>query len=397
MSTPDVFSKQYLLTAGPTPLPPRVLSIAAEPILYHRAPAFMEIYERVLGNLPRVFQTSNQVLCFGSSGSGGMESAAANLIVPGDTVIVASCGKFGQRWAQLAEAFGANLHHLEFEWGTPVDPAAIEEKLKEIDGPVKAVFTTFSETSTGVLNDVKTINEIVTNAGSILVVDAVSGLGAANLPQDDWGIDVVVAGSQKALMCPPGLGFASVSPRALEIAAANPGRRYYFDWEKTAKGQAKANSPFTPAVSLFMALDVALTMILEEEGLENVFARHAVLAKAARAGIAALGLERFGPDNDDANVVTGAWLPEEIEGGKVPGRMRDVYGVTIAGGQDHLKGKIARIAHCGYFGGFDIITALTALEMALRDLGYDIPGAPGAGAGAAQLVFAEHGSVPQPA
>lgn len=395
MSNPNLFSKQYLLTAGPTPLPPRVLSIASEPILYHRAPAFVEIYERVLANLPRVFQTSNQVLVFGSSGSGGMESAAANLIVPGDNVIVASCGKFGQRWAQLAEAFGANLHHLEFEWGTPVDPAAIGNKLDEIDGPVKAVFTTFSETSTGVLNDVKTINEIVTAAGSILVVDAVSGLGAANLPQDEWGIDVVVAGSQKALMCPPGLGFASVSPKALEIAGQNPGRRFYFDWEKTAKGQAKGNSPFTPAVSLFMALDVALNMILEEEGLENVFARHAVLAKAARAGIKAIGLERFGPDNEDANVVTAAWLPEDIDGAKVPGRMRDVYGVTIAGGQDHLKGRIARIAHCGYFGGFDIITALTALEMALRDLGFDVT--PGSGAGAAQQVYAEHGGVPQPA
>jgi serine---pyruvate transaminase len=229
----------------------------------------------------------------------------------------------------------------------------------------------------------------------MLCVDAVSGLGAVDLPQDEWGVDVVVSGSQKSLMCPPGLAFASVSERALAGAAESPGHRYYLDWDRTASGQRESppNSAFTPAVTLFRALDVALELLLDE-GLEHAFARHALLARAARAGIEAIGLERFGIDDPNANVVTAASLPEEIDGAKVPKLMRDRYGVTIAGGQGHLKGKIARIAHCGYYGAFDIVIALTALEMALRDLGHESE--PGAGAGAAQLVFASAGEIPAP-
>ena len=198
----------------------------------------------------------------------------------------------------------------------------------------------------------------------MLCVDAVSGLGAVSLPQDEWGVDVVVAGSQKSLMCPPGLGFASVSERAMALAAERPGGRYYLDWARTAAGQKEEppNSAFTPAVTLFRALDVALDLLFTE-GLEAVFARHAVLARAARAGVEALGLERFGPDDEQANVVTVAALSDEIDGARVPKLMRDRYGVTVAGGQGHLKGKIVRIAHCGYFGAFDIVVALTALEM----------------------------------
>jgi aspartate aminotransferase-like enzyme len=225
-------------------------------------------------------------------------------------------------------------------------------------------------------------------------VDAVSGLGAVDLPQDEWGVDVVVAGSQKSLMSPPGLAFASVSDRALALAAESPGHRYYLDWERTRKGQLEQppNSAFTPAVTLFRALDVALGLIFEV-GLERVFARHAVLARAARAGIEAIGLERFGPDDENANVVSVAALPPDLDGARVPKLMRDRYGVTIAGGQGHLKGRIARIAHCGYYGAFDIVIALTALEMALRDLGHEAE--PGAGAGAAQRVFTALGA-PEP-
>ncbi len=392
---PNPFSKQYLMTAGPTPLPPRVLSVMAEPIRYHRAPAFVELYARALERLRLVFQTSNQVLCFAASGTGAMESAVANLVSPGERAVVASCGKFGQRWAELCDAFGADTVHVEFEWGERVDPARLDQALADLDRPVRVVFTTQSETSTGVVNDIPALNEIAVTRGAVLCVDAISGLAAVDLPQDDWGVDVVVAGSQKSLMCPPGLGFASASERAMALAAENPGRRYYFDWARTAGGQAQdpPNSAFTPAVTLFTALDVALELILEE-GLGNVFTRHALLARAARAGIEALGLERFGPDDDAANVVTVARLPEEVDGAAVPRTMRDRYGVTIAGGQGHLKGRIARIAHCGYYGAFDVIIALTALEMALRDLGFDAE--PGAGAGAAQRVFAEAGATPQP-
>jgi aspartate aminotransferase-like enzyme len=276
-----------------------------------------------------------------------------------------------------------------------VDPAALDDALAALARPPRAVFVTQSETSTGVLNDVRALNDVATSRGSLLCVDAVSGLGAVDLPQDEWGVDVVVAGSQKSLMCPPGLAFASVSDRALALAAERPHGRYYLDWKRTAAGQEEQppNSAFTPAVTLFRALDVALDLLFEE-GLERAFTRHSLLARAARAGVDALGLERFGPDDDNANVVTVARLPDDIDGAKVPKLMRDAYGVTIAGGQGHLKGKIARIAHCGYYGAFDIVIALTALEMALRDLGHEAE--PGAGVAAAQRVFAEAGTAPTP-
>ncbi len=396
MATGDAnpFLKQYLMTAGPTPLPPRVSQVMAEPIRYHRAPAFVDVYSRVLERLPRVFQTGNQVLCFAASGTGAMESAVANLLAPGDPAVVASCGKFGQRWAELCDAYGAETGHLEVEWGERVEPEALDEYISGRERPPRAVYVTQSETSTGVLNDVRALNEVARSHGAVLCVDAVSGLGAADLPQDEWGIDVVVSGSQKSLMCPPGLAFASVSERAMELAAEKPGGRYYLDWARTAKGQGEEppNSAFTPAVTLFMGLDVALEMILEE-GLERVFARHAILARAARAGIEGLGLERFGPDDDHANVVTVAALPGSIDGAKVPKLMRDRYGVTVAGGQGHLKGRIVRVAHCGYFGAFDIVVALSALEIALRELGHDAE--PGAGVAAAQAVFADAGA-PEP-
>jgi serine---pyruvate transaminase len=392
---PNIFAKQYILTAGPTPLPPKVSQVMAEPILYHRAPAFVEIYARVLERLPRVFATQNDVLCFAATGTGAMESAVANLIAPGEPAVVASCGKFGQRWAELCDAYGADTRHLEFEWGTKVDPDRLDQALAELDRPARAVYVTQSETSTGVVNDIRALNEVALAHDSLLCVDAVSGLGAVELPQDDWGVDVVVAGSQKSLMCPPGLAFASVSDRAMARAAENRGGRYYLDWHRTAAGQREEppNSAFTAAVTLFRALDVALDLIFEE-GMENVYARHALLARAARAGIGAMGLECFGPDDEGANVVTVARLPEGIDGAQVPKLMRDAYGVTIAGGQGHLKGKIARIAHCGYYGAFDIVIALTALEMALRDVGHEVE--PGAGAAGAQRVFAEAGLAPQP-
>src|SRR5436305_6490873 len=315
----QIFGKQYLMTAGPTPLPPRVSQVMAEPILYHRAPVFIEIYERALANLQRVFQTGNAGLGVAASGSGAMESAVANLVAPGEPAVVAQAGKFGERWGELARAYGAETTELSFEWGEKIDPGRVDEALGALDQPARALFATQSETSTGVLNDVRALADVARAHDTILAVDAVSGLGAIDLPQDEWGVDVVVAGSQKSLMTPPGLAFASVSARALAAAEQNPGPRYYFDWSKTAQGQREqpANSPFTPAVTLWRALDVALELIFEE-GLEAVFERHTILARAARAGIEALGLERFGPDDPDANAVTAARLPESIDGASVP-------------------------------------------------------------------------------
>jgi aspartate aminotransferase-like enzyme len=394
MTEPNPFNKQYLMTAGPTPLPPRVSQVMAEPVLYHRAPAFLEVYSRVLERLPRVFRTRNQVLCFAASGTGAMESAVSNLVTPGEPAVACVAGKFGERWGELCDAYGARTLTVEAEWGEKIDPARLDDALKGLDRPARTVFATQSESSTGVVHDVRTLNEVATAHGAVLCVDAVSGVGAVDLPQDDWGVDVVVAGSQKSLMCPPGLAFASVSGRAMALAAENPGRRYYFDWARTAAGQAEdpPNSAFTPAVTLFRALDVALELI-GEEGLDRVFARHAVLARAARAGIEALGLERFGPDDPNANVLTAGTLPDNVDGARVPKLMRDRYGVTVAGGQGRLKGRIVRIAHCGYYGAFDILIGVTALGMALRDLGHDAE--PGAGAAAVERVFTAEGA-PEP-
>src|SRR4051812_14032073 len=276
------------MTAGPTPLPPAVSQVMAEPMVYHRAPAFIEVYARVLSRLKDVFQTANEVQIFTSSGTGALESAVANLVRPGEPVLVASCGKFGERWFELSEAYGAETIHWETEWGRKIDAAALEERLTANQG-VELVFTTFSETSTGVVNDIRELTEVAHRHGALIAVDAVSGIGAVPLPQDEWDVDVVVAGSQKALMSPPGLGFASANEAALGRAATAPRRGYYFDWLKTAAGQRRdpPDSPFTPAVSTWMALDVALGMI-EEEGLEEVFERHRLLGRAARAAVAGL-------------------------------------------------------------------------------------------------------------
>jgi aspartate aminotransferase-like enzyme len=395
-----VFHKQYLMTAGPTPVPPSVSQVMAEPILYHRAPAFIEVYERVLERLQAVFQTDNDVLMFASSGTGAMESAVSNLVAPGDVALVASCGKFGERWAELCDAHGIEPLHHAVEWGERIDPEGVESALSQASGNVKVVFTTHSETSTGVVNDVASIAEAAHRHGAAICVDAVSSLGVVDIPTDAWGLDVVVSGSQKALMTPPGLAFASVSERALALARdarARGARSYYFDWEKTVAGQRKqpADSPFTPAVTLVRALDVALGLIAEET-LAGVFERHAVLGRAAREAIKAAGLELFPPEDENANVVTAVNVPEGVDGTAVPKRMRDRYGVTIAGGQGHLKGKIIRIAHCGYYGAFDILCTIAALEMTLSELGAEVQ--LGTGVAAAQQVFLAAGvPVAQPA
>jgi serine---pyruvate transaminase len=386
MANPYV--KQYLMTAGPTPLPPAVSQAMAQPMLYHRAPAFVEVYARALGRLKSIFQTRNEVLVFAASGTGALESTVANLVPPGGPVLVASCGKFGERWAELCDAYGARTVHWETEWGRKVDPGELDRVLGEAEAEV--VFTTFSETSTGVINDIRELTEVAHRHRALIAVDAVSGLGAVPLPQDEWGVDVVVGGSQKALMSPPGLAFVSANQVALGRAAAAPGRRFYFDWGQTLSGQLQdpPDSPFTPAVGLVQALDVALGLI-EAEGLERVFERHRLLGRATRAATGALDLELLGPEDESANVVTAIKLPEGVDGARVPKVMRDRFGVTIAGGQGRLKGKIARIAHCGYFGAFDIVVTIAAFEMTLRELGHEIE--LGAGVAAAQRVFLEAG------
>jgi aspartate aminotransferase-like enzyme len=357
--------KRYLFTPGPTPVPPEVLAAAAAPIVHHRGPDFRAVYERVLGRLKAVFRTDSEVLLFAASGTGGFESAVANLTSPGDHVLVVSAGAFGERWAAMTKAYGADVDHLRYEWGETPSP----EDVRERSAGKKYVTLVHSETSTGVVADVQALAAAAKEAGALVVVDAISSLGAVPLETDAWGLDVVVTGSQKALMTPPGLAFVSASDAA--YAAAGTAPRFYFDWAKTRKAQEALGAAFTPAVSLVAALDVALGLLLAE-GLEAAFERHARLGRATREGAKAMGLELFSPDEDRSAVVTAIRSPEGIDSGRLLLLLRDNFGVTLAPGQGELKGKVFRIGHIGWFDVFDIASALSAVELGLTELGADV-------------------------
>jgi aspartate aminotransferase-like enzyme len=362
--------KRYLMTPGPTPVPAEVLAALAEPVIHHRGRDYREIYERCLARLAEVYRTQNDVLMFTTSGTGAFESAVANLTSPGDRQLVLSAGNFGERWAGLATAFGADLVHVRLEWGETPEPSDLRSALAEA-GDVAVVYLTHSETSTGVVCDVQALAAVAKEAGALVVVDAVSSLGAVPLETDQWEIDVVVSGSQKALMTPPGVAFVSVSEAALAAAARATSPRYVLDWERTRKAQAKLDAPFTPPVSLVRALDVALGLLLEE-GLDSAFDRHARLGRACREGAKAMGLELFSPDEERSAVVTAIRAPDGVDSTEIVSTLRDRFGITIANGQGELKGKIFRIGHIGWFDVFDITTALAAVELALVDAGAEI-------------------------
>jgi aspartate aminotransferase-like enzyme len=361
--------KRYLLTPGPTPVPPEVLVALAEPMIHHRARDYRDIYERSLLRLREVYRTQNDVLMFTTSGTGAFESAVANLTTPGERQLVLSAGNFGERWAAMVKAFGADLVHLRLDWGETPEPEDLRSALA--GGDVGVVYLTHSETSTGVVCDVQALAAAAKEAGALVVVDAVSSLGAVPLETDAWDLDVVVSGSQKALMCPPGIGVVSVSPAALDAASRSMVPRFVLDWERTRKGQAKLDAPFTPAIPIVRALDVALGLLLEE-GLEAAFDRHARLGRACREGVKAMGLELFSPDEDRSAVVTAFSVPDGIDATEIFAALRDRFGITIANGQGELKGKILRIGHIGWFDIFDITTALAAVELALADAGAEI-------------------------
>ena len=359
--------KRYLFTPGPTPVPPQVLAAMAQPMVHHRGPDFRIVYERCLERLQQVFRTQNEVLMYASSGTGGMESAVANLCSPGQRVCVVAGGSFGTRWAKIAEAYGCEVDRLDYEWGETPFAEDLAARLAERESSV--VLLTHCETSTGVVADVRSLAAAAKDAGALSVVDAVSSLGAVPLETDEWGIDVVVSGSQKALMTAPGLAAVSVSQAAWDARGTLP--RFYFDWELTRKAQQIFDAAFTPAVSLVVGLDVALGLLLEQ-GLEAAFERHVRLGRACREGIKAMGLELFSPDDDSAAVVTAVRAPEGVDSGELLLLLRDRHGVTLAPGQGPLKGKIFRIGHIGYFDVFDIGTALAAVELALTELGADV-------------------------
>ena len=358
------------MTPGPTPSPPEVLAAIAQPVIHHRGPDYKKLYAECLGRLREVFRTESEVLLFGASGTGGMESAVANICSPGEPVLVVSAGYFGERWARLARAYGTEVDHLRYAWGEIPSTDDVSARLRE--RPANVVFLTHSETSTGVVvADLEPFAAAARDGGALSVVDAVSSLGAVPLETDAWGIDVVASGAQKALMTPPGLAMVSASAAAWEKTEAAASPRYYFDWELTRKGQSTLDAPVTPPVSLVAGLNVALGIILGQS-LEAAFERHVRLGRACREGIKALGLELFSPDDDSSAVVTAVRAPEGVDSGELVLLLRDRHGVTLAPGQGELKGKIFRIGHIGYYDVFDITTALAAVELALVELGADV-------------------------
>jgi aspartate aminotransferase-like enzyme len=382
-----MINKYRLMSPGPTPIPPEVSAAGALPIIHHRTSEFGEVFTRVNENLKRVFLTENDIFTYAASGTGAFEGAIQNLFSPGDKVLVVNNGNFGNRWVKMSRAFGLEVTELSYEWGVKADNEEVAEALVR-DPQIKAAMCVLSETSTGTVNDIEGFARATENVVS--TVDAVSGLGACPLRTDEWGVDVVVAGSQKALMTPPGLGFVSVSDRALRAHEEARMPRYYFDWTaaKKAYGKNPPQTAWTPAVSLIIQLDIALQQLLEE-GLENVFERHVLLGRAARAGIKGMGLRLFGPDEDVNSAVTAAYVPEGIDGKQFVKMLFREHGIQVAGGQGEVEGRIFRIGHCGYFDAYDIIATIAAAELALESLDFSLE--LGRGVGAAQQVFSKSG------
>lgn len=381
-------NKLMLMIPGPTPVPEQVLLALAKHPIGHRTSEFSEIMGEVTQNLKWLHQTENDVLTLTVSGTGAMEAGIVNFLSPGDRVLVGCNGKFGDRWADLCTAFGLQVEKITAEWGQPLDTEQFREKLEaDTEKQIKAVIITHSETSTGVLNDLETVNRHVKAHGeALIIVDAVTSLGAVNLPMDAWGIDVIASGSQKGYMLPPGLGFVAVSPKAWEAYKAAKLPRFYLDLGLYHKAGAKNSNPFTPPVNLVIALQAALRM-MKAEGLESIFARHQRLMQATRAAVNALSLPLFAPDEAASPAIT-AVAPTSVESEQIRAVMKKHFDIALAGGQDHLKGKIFRIGHLGFVSDRDILAAIGALEATLRELGYESM-TPGAGVAAAARVFAQ--------
>jgi len=371
------------MAPGPTAVPPQVLLAMAKPVIHHRTPEFKAILKEVNEGLKYLFQTKNPVVTLSASGTGAMEAAVVNTLSHGDQALVVRGGKFGERWGDLCEAYGVEAINIDVEWGHAVDPAKIEAALKENPG-IKAVFTTLCETSTCVRNDIEAIGKIVAGHETILVVDAVSGLCAEEMKTDEWAVDIVVTGSQKALMLPPGLAFASISPKAEERIKGSDLPKFYLSLAKALKSLEKDDTPFTSAVSLIYGLKESIAL-LREEGLENVIERHARLARATREAARALGLELLA--KAPSNVATAMVMPEGIDAEDLRKILSGEMNITVAGGQGNLKGNVIRVAHLGYCSESDTITTISAIEMALIKLGHDCE--PGAGVAAAEKVLME--------
>lgn len=360
--------KEYLLSPGPTPVPPEALQVMAEPMFHHRTPRFRKMFQEVTEGLQEVFCTKNDLITLFGSGTAAMEAAVVNAVDEGEKTLVVRGGKFGERWGDVCRAYGIEFTAIDPEWGTAATPEQVARALKA-DPSIIAVYTTLVETSTGVLSDIRGMGEAVARTDALLVVDGISGVGAVECRTDDWGIDMLVVGSQKALMIPPGLAYISVSDKAWKKIEATKRGCFYLDLLKHRKVLPKYDPAFTPPVTLLAAQRKSL-QIIREEGIENVWKRVSKLAVATRAAIAAMGLETFA--RHPADCLTTVKIPEGVDGNEVVKDMREVQGVTPAGGQAHLKGKIVRLASMGYVNHFDIIVGLTALANALRKQGHAV-------------------------
>jgi aspartate aminotransferase-like enzyme len=376
--------KSYLLAPGPTPVPPEVLTALAKPVIHHRTPQFGAVLAKVQQGLRELFGTTEDVLILAASGTGAMEGSVTNLCSPGDEVIVVNGGKFGERWTKICQTYGVTVHEIRVEWGRAVVPQMVATALKEFP-KARAVYMQASETSTCALHPVEKIAEITRHSDTLLVVDGITAVGVLPMPMDQLGIDVLVTGSQKALMLPPGLAFVALSPRAWAATEQAKLPRFYFDFKREKKGVAEKSTAWTPAISLINGLDVALDM-MRAEGWDNLYARHDRCARATRAGVQALGLSLLAPESPSP-AATAVNLPANVDGSALFKYLRDKMQVTFAGGQDQLKGKIIRLSHLGYVGAFDVIVGLSALELALTHFGAKVN--LGTGVGAAEKILGE--------
>jgi aspartate aminotransferase-like enzyme len=374
--------KEYLLSPGPTQVPPEVLLEMARPVFHHRTAEYRKLHEEVLEDLKGVFRTRNDVFISCSSGTGAMEASVSNVLGRGDKALVVRGGKFGERWAELCEAFGARPIIIDLEWGNAVDPEVVRKHLHD-DPDIAAVYTTLCETSTGVVTDMQSIGAIVKETRALLVCDGISSVGAIPMETDEWAVDMLVVGSQKALMMPPGLAFLTVSPKAWERVDARKPTAYYFDLKRARKAMATFDNPWTPAVTMIAGLKKSLEMI-KSRGIEQIWEDHRRLARATRAAVQAMGLELLA--DPPADCITAIKLPEGLDGAALVKKLRIEHGITIAGGQSQLKGKICRISHMGYVGDYDVIIAISGLELMLAEMGYSLE--LGAGVRAAEQVLA---------
>jgi aspartate aminotransferase-like enzyme len=374
--------KSRLLTPGPTPIPERVQQAMARPIVYHRGAEIAGLVKEVNEGLRRVFPTEGDILLFAASGTGVMEAAVVNLMRRGDRALVIRAGKFGERWGEVCAAFGVEVAGLDLPWGACVDPGQVADRLKA-DPAIRAVFATQSETSTGGLHDIEGIGRAMRGSEALLIVDGVSSLGAHPLPPEAWGVDCAITASQKGLMTPPGIGVATLGRRAWEAVERSDLPKHYWSFRMTkASLEKRGSTPATPATTLLMGLREALTMI-HEEGIEQVWLRHARHAGAFRAGAEAIGLKLF-PERP-SNALTAVLLPDGLDARDVAGRMKSRYGIVVGEGLDRLAGRLIRLSNLGYVDDLDVVATVAALEMTLKDAGWSLK--PGAGAEAAERVL----------